>query len=154
MTFTNRLGLITPSFGSPLSNDSLYRRFISQRTDMHHDRLQPFVVIDYTKEMVILAVVQQEEKELIVGMAQYIIDENTHAAEVAFVVRDDHQSKGIGAALLSYVTFLARKSGLHGFTAAVLMENRQMLQLFEKMGFIIERRSEAGIYELKMSFRE
>lgn len=137
-----------------LSNDSLYRRFISQRTDMHHDRLQPFVVIDYTKEMVILAVVQQEEKELIVGMAQYIIDESTHAAEVAFVVRDDHQSKGIGAALLSYVTFLARKSGLHGFTAAVLMENRQMLQLFEKMGFIIERRSEAGVYELKMSFRE
>jgi RimJ/RimL family protein N-acetyltransferase len=121
---------------------------------MHHDRLQPFVVIDYTKEMVILAVVRHEETELIVGMAQYIIDESTHTAEVAFVVRDDHQGKGIGAALLSYVTYLARKSGLHGFTAAVLMENLQMLQLFEKMGFIIEKRSEGGVYELKMSFRE
>jgi len=137
-----------------LSNDSLYRRFISLRTDMHHDRLQPFVVIDYTKEMVILAVVRQEEKELIAGMAQYIIDENTHTAEVAFLVRDDHQGKGIGASLLSYVTYLARKSGLHGFTAAVLMENRQMLQLFEKTGFIIEKRAESGMYELKMSFRE
>ncbi len=137
-----------------LSNDSLYRRFISTRVDMHHDRLQPFVVIDYTKEMVILAVLEQEEKELIVGMAQYLIDENAHTAEVAFVVRDDYQGKGIGAVLLSYVTYLARKSGLLGFTAAVLAENRQMLQLFEKMGFNIEKRNDGGVYELKMSFRE
>jgi acyl-CoA hydrolase/GNAT superfamily N-acetyltransferase len=137
-----------------LTNDSLYRRFISTRLDMHHDRLQPFVVIDYTREMVILAVLEQEEKELIVGMAQYLIDETTHTAEVAFVVRDDYQGKGIGAVLLAYVTYLARKSGLHGFTAAVLMENRQMLQLFEKMGFNIEKRSEGGVYELTMSFRD
>ena len=137
-----------------LSNDSLYRRFISTRVDMHHERLQPYVVIDYTKEMVILAVLEQEEKELIVGMAQYLIDENAHSAEVAFVVRDDCQGKGIGAVLLSYVTYLAKKSGLLGFTAAVLMENRQMLQLFEKMGFNIEKRNDGGVYELKMSFRE
>jgi acyl-CoA hydrolase/GNAT superfamily N-acetyltransferase len=137
-----------------LSNDSMYRRFISTRTDMHHDRLQPFVAIDYTKEMVILAVLQQEEQELIVGMAQYLIDESRHIAEVAFVVRDDYQGKGIGAVLLNYVTYLARKSGLLGFTAAVLMENRKMLQLFEKMGFNIEKRTEGGVYELTMSFRE
>jgi len=136
-----------------LSNDSMYRRFISTRTDMHHERLQPFVVINYTREMVILAVVGHQEQEMIVGMAQYVIDEVTHTADVAFVVRDDHQGKGIGQALLTYVTFLARKSGLLGFTAAVLMENRQMLQLFEKMGFIIEKRAEGGMYDLRMSFR-
>jgi len=137
-----------------LSNDSMYRRFISTRTDMHHDRLQPFVVINYMKEMVILAVLQEDTKEMIVGMAQHIIDANTHTAEAAFVVRDDHQGKGIGQELLTYITYLARKQGLLGFTAAVLMENRQMLQLFEKMGFIIEKRAEGGMYELKMSFRE
>jgi acyl-CoA hydrolase/GNAT superfamily N-acetyltransferase len=136
-----------------LSNDSMYRRFISTRSDMHHDRLQPFVVIDYTKEMVILAVLEQDEKELIVGMAQYLIDANAHTAEAAFVVRDDFQGKGIGAVLLSHITYLAKKSGLLGFTAAVLMENRPMLQLFEKMGFNIEKRTDGGIYELTMSFR-
>jgi acyl-CoA hydrolase/GNAT superfamily N-acetyltransferase len=137
-----------------LSNDSMYRRFISTRTDMHHDRLQPFVVIDYTREMVILAILQHEETELIVGMAQYLIDETAHTAEVAFVVRDDYQGRGIGAVLLDYVTYLGKKSGLLSFTAAVLMENRQMLQLFEKAGFNIEKRSEGGVYELTMSFRE
>lgn len=136
-----------------LSNDSLYKRFISTRTDMHHERLQPFVVINYTREMVILAAIRREEQEVIVGMAQYVIDETTHTADVAFVVRDDHQDRGIGAALLSYVTYLAKKSGLLGFTAAVLVENQQMLVLFEKMGFIIEKRAEGGTYDLKMSFR-
>ena len=136
-----------------LSSDSLYRRFISTRPDMHHERLQPFVVIDYTREMVILAVREHEGQEQIMGMAQYTIDQTTHTAEVAFVVRDDYQGKGVGAELLTYVTYLAKKSGLLGFTAAVLMENMQMLQLFERMGFNIEKRAEAGIYELKMSFR-
>jgi len=136
-----------------LSSDCMYHRFISTRNSMPHEQLQKFVVIDYTREMVILAIVEKDGMESIVGMAQYFIDEKTHMAEVAFVVRDDHQSRGIGLELLGYITLLAKRNGLHGFTAEVLMDNRPMLQLFEKMGFIVERRAEAGVYELKMSFR-
>jgi len=40
---------------------------------MHHEQLQKFVIIDYTKEMVILAVIEQDKRESIVGMAQYFI---------------------------------------------------------------------------------
>lgn len=137
-----------------LSSDCMYHRFISTRNSMPHEQLQKYVVIDYTREMVILAITEQDNRESIVGMAQYFIDEKTHTAEVAFVVRDDHQSRGIGSALLGYITLLAKRNGLHGFTASVMMDNRPMLQLFQKMGFIVEQRAEAGVYELKMSFRE
>ncbi len=137
-----------------LSEDSMYHRFVSSRKDMHHDRLQRFAVIDYTKEMVILAVVEEGGNELIVGMGQYFIDEASHTAEVAFVVRDSWQGRGIGGELLSYLAYLARKAGLHGFSAQVLTDNRPMLQLFEHMGFGIEKRAEGGMYELTMSFRE
>ncbi len=138
-----------------LSDTSLYRRFISMRKDMPHERLQEFVVIDYTKEMVILATIQKAEGvEEVVGVGQYGIDERTNTAEVAFVVRDDYQGKGIGTELLSYLTYLAKRQGLHGFTAEVLEENRPMLHLFEKMGFDIEKRRAEGVYELKMTFRE
>ena len=137
-----------------LSDRSLYRRFISTRKDMPHERLQEFVIIDYTKRKVILAVIKQEEKENIVGVGQYGIDENTHTAEVAFVVRDDYQNKGIGSELLSYLTYLAKKQGLLGFTAEVLTDNTRMLHLFEKMGFDIEKRAAEGVYELKMVFRQ
>jgi len=137
-----------------LSSDSMYHRFITTRPAMQHEQLQKYVVIDYTREMVILAIMEEDGNELIAGMGQYFIDEETHTAEVAFVVRDDHQGEGIGAELIRYLTLLAKRSGLHGFVAEVLMDNKPMLQLFEQMGFIIERRAEAGMYELKMSFRE
>jgi acyl-CoA hydrolase/GNAT superfamily N-acetyltransferase len=136
-----------------LSDQSLYRRFISQRKDMPHERLQDFVIIDYTKEMVILAVMQEDEIEGVVGMGQYGIDEITHTAEVAFVVRDTYQNQGIGSELLSYLTYLAKRQGFLGFTAEVLMENRPMLHLFEKMGFDIQKRTDGGVYELRMAFR-
>lgn len=137
-----------------LSTDCMYSRFISSRTDMPHERLQKFVAINYNREVVILATIEQDGKEEVVGMGQYIIDEKSHTAEVAFVTLDSYQGKGIGLELLSYLTFLAKKQGLLGFAATVLQENRPMLHLFESMGFEIEKRLDAGSYELTMSFRE
>jgi acyl-CoA hydrolase/GNAT superfamily N-acetyltransferase len=137
-----------------LSDNSMYRRFISRRKDMPHERLQEFVIIDYSREVYILAIHNQGEKEIVVGLGQYNIDPNTHTAEVAFVVRDSYQERGIGTELLSYLTYLAKKQGLLGFTAEVLVENRPMLHLFEKMGFFMDRRTEEQVYELKMAFSE
>ncbi|MEM4729520.1 MAG: GNAT family N-acetyltransferase [Thermoplasmata archaeon] len=135
-----------------LSDRSMYRRFIQARRDMPHERLQEFVVIDYTREMVLVAVVESEGREEIVGVGQYGIDESRHTAEVALVVRDDYQGKGVGRELLSYLTLLAKRQGLHGFTAEVLADNAPMLSLFEKMGFEIERRTLGDVVELRMTF--
>jgi acyl-CoA hydrolase/RimJ/RimL family protein N-acetyltransferase len=136
-----------------LSNQSIYRRFLSARMDMPHDRLQEFVIIDYSREMVIVATTGNEENEKIIAIGQYGIDRATYMAEVAFVVRDTHHNKGIGTELLTYLTQLAKRTGLHGFTAEVLMENTAMLHLFEKMGFDISSHAVEGVYELKMTFR-
>lgn len=140
-----------------LSDESLYRRFFSKRTDMPHEYLQRFVVIDYTKEMAILAVLKGEEKEEILGVGRYSVDKETYTANVAFVVRDDYHNMGIGRELLMYVTYLAKKQGLLGLTAEVLLENAAMLHLFkafEKEGLEIEKRIEAGVVELRISFKE
>jgi RimJ/RimL family protein N-acetyltransferase len=121
---------------------------------MPHERLQEFVVIDYTKEMAILATVGDEENQEIVGVGRYFIDENKHAAEVAFAVRDDYHNKGIGTELLSYLTYLAKRQGLLGFTAEVLADNKPMLNVFENGGFDIVKHNIAGIYEMTMAFKE
>ncbi len=136
-----------------LTEESMYRRFISRRKDMPHERLQDFVVIDYTKQMVILAITKKEEKEEVLGIGEYNIQEETHSAEVAFAVQDKYQGKGIGTELLNYLIYLAKKQGLLGFTAEVLIENQAMLHLFEKAGFDIEKRISEGVYELKLAFK-
>lgn len=135
-----------------LSDDTIYSRFVNMRREMHHEDLQRYCVVDYTKELVLLAISEENNIEKVLGIAQYFIDEKKHMAEVAFVVRDDFQNYGIGWELLSYITYLARKKGLLGFTAQVLVSNKPMLHLFEKKGFVIEKRRESETYELKMTF--
>jgi len=121
---------------------------------MPHKRLQDFVAIDYSRKMEILATKREKEKETIVGIGQYELNSDMHSAEVALVVRDSFQGQGVGRVLLSYLIYLARRQGLLGFTGEVLVANRSMVSLFEKMGFDTEKRSEEGVYLMRMWFRK
>ena len=134
-----------------LSDNSMYTRFISFRQDMPHERLQEYVIIDYTREMAILAVVQEGEQEVIAGLGQYTINEDEHTGDVAFVVRDQYQNRGIGTELLAYLTQLAKRQGLLGFTAEVLVENQPMLHVFEKL-LDVRKTVDSGVYYLNMPF--
>ena len=135
-----------------LSDRSVYQRFISARKDMPHERLQEFVIIDYSSEIVILAIQETDGIETVLGVAQYGIEPDSHTAEVALVVQDDFQKQGIGTELLTYVTLLAKREGLLGFRAEVLVENQAMMHLFEAAGFSIEKKRGVGVYELRMLF--
>jgi acyl-CoA hydrolase/GNAT superfamily N-acetyltransferase len=133
-----------------LSDQSLYRRFISVRRDIPHERLQEFVIIDYTQEMVILATTGDEDKEEVVGVGQYGIGQDVHSAEVAFAVRDKAQKQGIGTELLNYLIYLGKRNGLLSFSAEVLYENRPMLSIFDKAFFQIVS-SGGGVYYLNLN---
>ncbi|MCK5828440.1 GNAT family N-acetyltransferase [Candidatus Bipolaricaulota bacterium] len=135
-----------------LSDRSVYQRFISARKDMPHERLQDFVIIDYSSGIVILAIDEADGIQTVAGVAQYGIEPDSHTAEVALVVRDDYQQQRIGTELLAYVTLLAKREGLLGFRAEVLVENHTMMHLFESAGFSIEKKRGAGVYELRMLF--
>ena len=141
---------LVKDFFYSLSDQSLYRRFISSRKDMPHERLQEFVVIDYMQELVILATRVSGDNEQVVGIGQYGIGQDVHSAEVAFAVRDKEQKQGIGTELLNYLIFLGRRNGLLAFVAEVLYENRPMLTVFERAGFKVVSSGE-GLYYLKLT---
>jgi len=104
--------------------------------------------------MLILAIIKGDNKETIVGIGQYDMNKGTHTAEVALVVKDEHQKIGVGYELLSYLTHLAMRRGLLGFTAEVLVENKAMLNLFKNMGLDTKKRRDEGVYEMRMMFRD
>lgn len=138
-----------------LSESTLYKRFMSVRKDMPHEKLQQFfVAIDYTREMVILAVLKHKGREIVTGVGQYRGLPESHTAEVAVMVKDEYQDRGIGTQLLAHLTYIARRQGLLGFSAEVLKENRVMMHLFEKMGFSVEKEVLPDAYHLRLGFRE
>jgi acyl-CoA hydrolase/GNAT superfamily N-acetyltransferase len=100
-----------------LSDRSMYRRFLTPTREMSHERLQDFVVIDYTKEIIILAVVEDDGRETQVGLGEYYLDEERLWANVAFAVRDTYQNRGVGTELLAFLVHVARRQGLLGRTA-------------------------------------
>ncbi len=107
---------ILKDFFYDLSEDSMYMRFFSTRRDMPHKRLQEFVVVDWSRKMEILAVIKENERdrETIIGVGQYELIPDNYLAEVAIVVRDEYQGRGVGGELLSYLTYIARRDGLLG----------------------------------------
>jgi acyl-CoA hydrolase/GNAT superfamily N-acetyltransferase len=131
-----------------LSDRSMYLRFFSERKDMPHERLQKFMTIDSTKDLLLLAVIRQEEKEQVIGIGEYHIAKNDYSAEFAFVIRENYQNKGIGKVLLSYLVNIAQKKGLLSFTCTVHMDNQPAVYLLKKMGFEVET-VEEGFYELR-----
>lgn len=138
-----------------LSDKSIYTRYFANMLHMPHDIheiLQKYVVIDFSKELLMLAMVERQGTEEIAGFGQYIIEADTHTAKAAFLVGDAWQNRGVGTVLLEYLTEIAKKDGLLGFSAMVLLENTPMLRLFERMNFQMEKRLAEGVYELTMSF--
>ncbi len=140
-------------FFHSLSDKTIYQRFSSTRTDMPHDRLMQYVIVDYTNTMSIMAVIKRYSgKEVMVGLGQYFIRENTRDAEVALVVTDKYQNRGIGTELLYHLSYIAKNNGLHGFVAEVPQGNESMLNLFAKMGYDIEERTDEGSFRPKIIF--
>ena len=135
-----------------LSDESMYQRFISARRDIPHQELQKFAAVDYFQKMMLVAVIEEDGMESICGLGQYGINSDMFTADVALVVRDNCQNHGIGGELLAYLTYLAKRQGLLGFTAEVLAGNDPVFHLFKKMGFAVSKRSDSGVYELVAMF--
>lgn len=133
-----------------LSDESVYRRFFGAKNTFSHAEMQKLVDLDDEKNMALVAC--EGENEAIVGVAVYEVDPATELGDVAFVVRDDRQGKGVGTLLMRRIAEVARARGLRGFTADVLATNQRMLHVFHASGLDISSRLEGGQYGVTMLF--
>ncbi|MBI5016643.1 MAG: GNAT family N-acetyltransferase [Deltaproteobacteria bacterium] len=131
-----------------LSDESVYRRYFNQIKFMPHERLQEETNLDYETRMAVTANIVRGEVEEATAVAQYVVDPSNGFAEMAFVVRDDWQGKGIGEFLVRYLVRIAQEKGVRGVTAVVMPDNRAMLHLFYKLGFTVESRMDEGAYHI------
>lgn len=134
-----------------LSDNSIYQRFLQFRRRHPHDEMQKLVDLDYDASMALVVSLCEAPHE-IVAMARYDVDPATAFADIAFVVRDDWQRRGLGSLLLGQMIELARARGLSGFTADVLATNSGMLRVFQKSGYDVTTRLDSGVYEVRLSF--
>jgi len=143
-------------FAESLSEQDLHFRFF-RHVEPTEELLTRLVNIDPTEQIAILALVRIGETEKIVGVGRCFIDHETTTAELVLTVGNEYQNKGIGRELLLHLISLARAQGLKGLKAQVLVDNFAMLRLLrslEGIEYDIQRRVDAGVFYLNLSFRD
>jgi acetyltransferase len=110
------------------------------------------VNINYNEDVGLVALLQTDVGEKLVGLGQYIKIPNVPRAEYSMLVSDEWQQKGLGGFLTSYLVRIARQAGMVGFDAEVLTENRGMLTTFQALPYELRMRIEEGAYLLSFDF--
>jgi len=135
-----------------LSQQTLYYRFMSHAKHISQKEIQDFVYVDHRSEMAIVGTLPEAHGEDIIAIGRYYLDPRTNRAEVAFVVSDDWQQRGIGTFLYKYLTTIARSYGIAGFTAEVLRENRAMQAVFNKSNGRIATEKQDDVVSYQIDF--
>jgi GNAT superfamily N-acetyltransferase len=110
---------------SRVSPETIYRRFYIPYPNVPERTLALMLGVDQHDEGFLVAVAEEE----IVGHAMYVRLGDGGDAEMAIIVEDGWQSKGVGKLLLRRLAEKARRRGVETFVGTVLIENRRMLGL-------------------------
>ncbi|MEU6038162.1 GNAT family N-acetyltransferase [Actinomadura sp. NPDC047616] len=141
-------GPLLRAFYARLSPESIYYRFFSPRPTLSDREVEHFTTVDYDRRVALIATIGTE----MVAVVRYdrLADgaKPGTTAEVAFLVEDAHQGRGLGAVLLEHIAAAARERGVRRFVASVLPENRRMTRVFREAGYRAEQRFEEGVIEL------
>lgn len=116
-----------------LGPESRYRRFLRPMLELDEGTVRYLTDIDHHDHEAVIALDEGCEEGL--GVARYVRDpKRPDTAEVAVTVVDEWQGRGLGTLLLEMISVRAREEGITTFTALMLAQNREMLDLLEELG--------------------
>ena len=141
-------GSLLEFFGS-LSERSRYLRFHGFPS-LGPQLVEPLLEPDWIERGALLGALSTDAGEEIVAVASYVRLRDPAMAEAAFAVADAHQRRGIGTRLLERLADRASEVGIERFVAEVMADNRDMLGVFEAVGFELARELAGG--ELEVQF--
>ena len=116
------------------SPQSLQRRFFAMKRHFSDKERAFFMDVDFKNQIALVARAEEAGRKAVVGGRRYIVSEPGRA-EMAFMVVDAWQGRGVGSMLMRHLVDIARETGLKELTAEVLPENTSMLKVFGRFGF-------------------
>ena len=131
------------AFYARVSDQSKYFRFFAPYPTLSERDVEHFTQVDQQTRVAFVVTIGPD----IVGVGRYDSIDDVEA-EVAFLVEDAHQGRGIGQLLLEHLAQAGRERGIGRFVAEVLPNNVRMIQVFREMGYRVEGGYEDGVMHL------
>jgi acyl-CoA synthetase (NDP forming)/GNAT superfamily N-acetyltransferase len=126
------------------SDQTRYYRFFGPMKRLSDRDLHRFTHVDHDARVAFVVMLGEQ----LVGVGRYDRYPGTTDAEVAFLVEDAHQGRGLGSVLLEHLAAAARERGIERFVAEVLAQNNRMVRVFRDAGYVGERSFEDGVVHL------
>jgi RimJ/RimL family protein N-acetyltransferase len=137
------------AFHHHLSPDAIVFRFFHLLPELPTSDAERFTHVDYVNRMALLATTGLAAAEEILGVVRYDRVEDT-TAEVAFVVADAWQGRGIATALLHRLAAYARTKGITTFVAITMGSNARMIEVLRNSGYPLTTRYSEGTLEVHL----
>ena len=126
------------------SDQTRYYRFFGPMKRLSDKDLHRFTHVDHDARVAFVVLLGDE----LIGVGRYDRYPGTDDAEVAFLVEDAHQRRGLGSVLLEHLAAAARERGITRFVAEVLSQNSGMVRVFLDAGYEARRSYEDGVVHL------
>jgi acetyltransferase len=136
-----------------LSRHTAYQRFFTVMKRLPPDWAHLLANVDYERRLALLAEHGPPEAPELVGVARYEPTDRADTAEIAFVIQDGWQNRGLGTLMLDALLAAAEARGIRRFRAYVLASNIRMIDLLVRFTDVQERRTESGVTELLLARR-
>jgi RimJ/RimL family protein N-acetyltransferase len=145
-------GRIARAFAD-LDQNTIYTRFFHHKKALTEAEMGRVTHPDMISRVFLFATILDQGRERIIGAADYAAFDDTdgaHTAEVAFLIEEDFQRRGVASLLFRELIAYARRYGVVRFVADVLPLNEGMLAVFARSGLRNERRLERGVVHVIM----
>lgn len=126
------------------SDQTRYYRFFGPMKRLSDKDLHRFTHVDHDNRVAFVVLLGDQ----VIAVGRYDRYPGTDDAEVAFLVEDAHQGRGLGSVLLEHLAAAARERGIKRFVAEVLAQNSKMVRVFRDAGYKAERSYEDGVVHL------
>jgi len=141
------------SFYEQVSDESKYYRFFAPYPRLSAKDVHRFTHHDFVDRVGLAATVGGEFIATVrydrIGADGTPASAPADEAEVAFLVQDAHQGRGVASALLEHIAAVARERGIRRFAAEVLPANTKMIKVFTDAGYTQKRSFEDGVVRLE-----
>jgi GNAT superfamily N-acetyltransferase len=135
------------AFHDRLGEHTIYQRFFTVMKHLPPDWARILANVDYVTRLAIVAEAETPRGPELAAVARYEPTARSDTVEVAFVVQDGWQNKGLGTLMFHDLLRAAQARGFRRFSAYVLATNRRMLDLINRFSHVVERTIDQGVVE-------
>jgi len=127
-------------------------RFFHEKTSFVRKQIERTFIIDYIKDLTIVAVTGQPGYEKILAVGEYYLNPETELAEIAFSVEKSWQGKGLSTIVIKKLAEAAKKNNIKGLTAYTSKDNKRMVKLFYSLDYEVKKSLSGDMITLEALF--